>query len=90
MNGHVRDHVERKFGQLNVIGGRVGQVLPVADNIPAEVADETGGERRQGGVGLGVEHLQGLGDGLHGVTVDGCASGGATLPVNGTVNGGEG
>ena len=90
MNGHVGDHVERELGQLYVVGGRVGQVLPVADDIPAEVSDQAGGERRQGGVGLSVEHLQGLGDGLHGVAVDGCAGGGTALPVDGTVNGGEG
>ena len=90
VNGHVGDHVERKLGQLYVVGGRVGQVLPVADDIPAEVADQAGGERRQSGVGLGVEHLQGLGDGLHGVAVDGCAGGGTALPVDGAVNGGEG
>ena len=30
--------VEREFGQVHVIGGRVGQVLPVAHDVPAEVA----------------------------------------------------
>ena len=87
---HVRDHVEREFGQVHVIGGRVRQVLPVAHDVPAEVADQAGGERRQGRVGFGVEHLQGLGDGFYGVAVDGCAGGGASLPVDCAVNGGEG
>ena len=62
----------------------------MADDIPAEVSDQARGERRQARVRLGVEHLQGLGDGLHGVAVDGCTGGGAALPVDGAVNGGEG
>ncbi len=75
MDCHVGDHVEREFGQVHVIGGQEGQVLPVAYDVPAgyPTMPEVSGGRV--GSGFGVKHLQGLGDGFYRVIIDGCAGG---------------
>ena len=44
---HVVVERERQVGQVAIVGRRVGQLLDVADDVVAGIADRAAGERRQ-------------------------------------------
>ena len=86
---HVGDEVQRHFGQLEIVLGRAGELLPVPDGFPAEEADQAGGERRQAVETVGAEGLDRVTDGVHRAAAQRNADGRFAEPVRLAVLGGQ-
>jgi hypothetical protein len=69
VDGHVRDKVQCQFGKLQVILGRAGELLPVADRFPAKEAHQAGGERRKPVEPGGAQRLDGVANRINRVSV---------------------
>jgi hypothetical protein len=90
VHSHVRDEVQRHFGQVQVVLGRAGQLLPVPHGLPAEEAHQAGGEGRQAREALGLQRGNGVPDGVDGAAVDRNAHGRFADPVRLAVLAGQG
>ena len=89
VDSHVGDEVQGQLRKLQVILGRAGQLFPVADRLPAQEAHQPGGERRKPVEPVGAQRLDGVADGINGVSVHGHPGRRLAQPVRLPVLGGQ-